>query len=201
MLLIKDIADTPLYSSTKDEQPKENEIVTFVPADQVEVEIREPVKPYADPVYQQTVIPAKVQIVPSVTQPPEMVLNVDTEKLTKNFSVNDSAEIVQRIRDKTPLPGHVTERLIKKGIIREMTLSETQPAIREVVFGNNIKRKEIKKGFKRFKDISGYDKDKVTEKKIIPVKAEIENPDRSVRKEPKIFDKLTDIIYKLIYRK
>lgn len=192
MRLVKDIPDSPLYSSEKDEQPKENEIVTFVPAGQVEIEIKEPVKPYADPVYQQTVIPQKVHIVPSITQPPEIVLKVNTKKLTENFSVSDSREIVQRIQDKTPLPDHVTERLIKKGIIREMTLSESQPAIREVVFGNNIKRKELKKAGKRFKDVSGFDKSKVTEKKVVESKPEA---------KIKLFDKLTNIIYNLIYRK
>lgn len=135
--------DTPLYSSTKDEQPEVNQAAIFAPEPEPSYIMKEPVKP-ADPVYAQTVIPTKVQIVPDVAQIPEdsQALKVDPEKMTKYFSEPVCRQIIDDLKNNRPLVPKVAEILIRKDIVREATLSETVPATKQVVLPSVPVRKK-----------------------------------------------------------
>lgn len=128
----------PLYDSAKDEQPEPLQPVEFTPDDPIEYTMSEPVKPQTSLFTPQTVIPDQTRIIPDVAVPvTEQSISVDAEKMLRYFSEPISKRVIEDLKKGVPLMPKVAEILIRKNIVRENTLSETQPATPEILLNSN----------------------------------------------------------------
>ena len=129
----------PLYNSTRDEQPEPMAPVEFTPDTPIEYTVGEPVKPQVSAFTPQTIIPDQTRIIPDVALPvAEQSISVDPEKMLKYFSEPVGRQVIDDIQKGRPLMPKVAEILIRKNIIKENTLSETQPATSEILLNKNL---------------------------------------------------------------